>query len=258
MSHLDLPELREWLHECGGIARSFYNNVAGTRKADHSYVTEADVTIERVLTERLARRYPEYGILGEEHARSGAEREFVWALDPIDGTAAFVAGLPIWGISLGLLRHGMPYAGLLYFPIMEDWYWAEPGSPAFFNSHQLLVAPHPTWDGEDWISVPANTHRRFEIDFVGKIRSLGSTAASICYAARGGALGSLFVSASIWDVAAGLAVLYAAGGVAETLSGAPFDTAALLDGSRQREPALAGSRADVLALRERIRIRPRG
>jgi myo-inositol-1(or 4)-monophosphatase len=255
MSDLDLNELREWLQECGDIARGFYNHVTGTRKADRSWVTEADVTVERVLTERLATRYPDYGILGEEQARRGAEREFVWALDPIDGTAGFVSGLPIWGISLGLLRNGLPHAGLLYFPIMDDWYWAEPGGRAFHNGSDIHVAPPGPWDSEAWISVPANTHRRFDIDFVGKIRSLGSTAASICYAARGNAVGSLFVSASIWDVAAALAVLYAAGGVAQTLSGAPFDTARLLDGSQQREPALVGSPEQVAALRRRIGIR---
>jgi myo-inositol-1(or 4)-monophosphatase len=255
MSDLDLKELREWLHECGTVAKSFFNHVKGTRKSDRSWVTEADVQVERILSERLARRYPSYGILGEEQARSGTNREFVWALDPIDGTAGFVAGLPIWGISLGLLRNGRPHAGLLYFPMMEDWYWAEPGGPALFNGTALAVAATGEWDSEDWLSVPANTHRRFDIDFVGKIRSLGSTAASICYAARGSAIGSLFVSASIWDVAAALAVLQASGGVAETLSGAPFDCTVLLDGSQQREPALAGAPWHVAALRERIHIR---
>jgi myo-inositol-1(or 4)-monophosphatase len=257
MSDLDLAELREWLYECGAVAKPLFNHVTGTRKSDRSWVTEADVTVERLLTERLAKRYPSYGILGEEQARSGADREFVWALDPIDGTAGFVAGLPIWGISLGLLRNGRPHAGILYFPIMEDWYWVEVGGPAFFNGSVMTVAAPAEWDSETWLSVPANTHRRFEIDFVGKIRSLGSTAASICYAARGSATGSLFISASIWDVAAALAVLYAAGGVAETLSGTPFDTAVLLDGSQQREPALAGAPAHVAAFRERIRLRRR-
>lgn len=257
MSDLDLNELRGWLHECGDIARRLYNHVTGTRKADRSWVTEADVTVERVLTERLAARYPDYGILGEEHARLGTDREFVWALDPVDGTAAFVAGLPIWCISLGLLRHGRPHAGLLYFPVMDDWYSAEPGGPAVFNGDAIHVAPAAPWDGEDWISGPSNLHRRFDIDFPGKVRSFGCTAGSICYAARGSAVGALFVTASIWDVAAALAVLGAAGGIATTLAGASFNTAPLLDGSQQREPVVVGAPSHVAALREHIRVRPR-
>ena len=257
MNTFALDELRPWLLEGGELGKQFFNNVAGRRKADHSWVTEADEAIERMLTERLAARFPDHGILGEEQARQGIEREFVWAIDPIDGTASFVAGLPIWCISLGLLRFGEPYLGLIYFPIMEDWYWAEPGGPAYLNGQEIHVAPDGPWDSEDWIGVPSNIHRRFDIDFVGKIRSLGSTVASICYAARGSAVAGLITASSIWDVAAALAVLYAAGGVAHGLSGAALKTATLLDGSRQREPALVGAQGHVEALRQRVQWRPR-
>jgi myo-inositol-1(or 4)-monophosphatase len=257
MAEYDLEELRTWVQESGDVAQGFFNNVTGQRKADRSWVTEADLTIERMLTERLSARYPEHGILGEEQTRHGAEREFVWAIDPLDGTASFVAGLPVWGVSVGLLRHGRPYMGLLYFPMLRDWYWAEPGGAALLNGNALRVAPAGEWDGEDWIAVPSNVHRRFDIDFRGKSRSLGSAAASVCYAARGSAVGALLSYTAIWDVAAALAVLYAAGGVAVTLSGAALDTSRLMDGSQQREPVVVGAAAHVAALRERIRVRPR-
>jgi myo-inositol-1(or 4)-monophosphatase len=255
MDELNLEELRAWVQECGDVAQGFFNNVTGSRKADRSWVTEADVTVERILTERLASRYPHHGILGEERARQGLEREFVWAIDPVDGTAAFVAGLPIWGVSLGLLHRGEPYFGLLYFPMMKDWYWAGPEGPAYLNDTPIKVLEPASWDSEDWIGVPSDVHRRLEIDFVGKIRSLGSTAASICYAARGSAVASLITGSAIWDVAGAFAVLKAAGGVAVGLSGAPLDTASLLDGSHQREPALVGHPVSVEALRSHMRAR---
>jgi myo-inositol-1(or 4)-monophosphatase len=245
------------VQECGDIAQGYFNNVTGQRKADRSWVTEADLTIERLLTQRLSVRYPQHGVLGEEQARHGAGREFVWAIDPLDGTASFVAGLPIWGISVGLLRHGRPYMGLLYFPMVRDWYWAEPGGAAQLNGATIGVAPPGEWDGEDWIAVPSNAHRRFAIDFRGKSRSLGSAAASICYAARGSAVGALLSYTAIWDVAAALAVLYAAGGIAATLSGAALDTSLLMDGSQQREPVVVGAAAHVAALRAHIAVRPR-
>jgi len=255
--HIPLEELRAWVQECGETAKGLYNNVVGSRKADRSWVTEADLAVERMLTARIAERFPHHGILGEEQTREGLDREFVWAIDPIDGTASFVAGLPIWGISLGLLRRGEPYLGLLYFPLMGDWYWAEPGGGAYLNGRPIRVAEPGPLDSEDWLSVPSNAHRRFEIDFVGKTRSLGSTAASLCYAARGSATASLISGSSIWDIAAALAVLYAAGGVAVGLSGAPLDTRELLGGGHQREPALAGHPAYVEELRAHIRVRPR-
>jgi myo-inositol-1(or 4)-monophosphatase len=257
MSDISLDELRAWVQECGDYAKSLFNNVTGRRKADRSWVTEADETVERILTERLTARYPEYGILGEEQARLGLDREFVWALDPVDGTASFIAGLPIWCISLGLLRRGQPHMGLLYFPLMDDWYWAEPEGAAYLNGQPIQVAPASAWESEDWIAVPSNIHRRFDIDFVGKSRSLGSTAASICYTARGSASAGLISASSIWDIAAALAVLHAAGGVAVGLSGDALVTVPMLDGRRQREPALVGHPANVEALRPHIRARPR-
>src|SRR5262245_9302988 len=114
MPDVDLDELRSWMHECAVVARTMFNQVTGRRKADRTWVTEADVTIEKILAERIAARYPEHGIIGEEQTRRATDREFLWAIDPVDGTAAFVSGLPIWGTSLGLLRAGKPYLGMIY------------------------------------------------------------------------------------------------------------------------------------------------
>jgi myo-inositol-1(or 4)-monophosphatase len=255
MSDIDLEELRSWVREAGATARRYFNHVEGRRKADHSWVTEADVAIERALVERLAARYPQHGIIGEEQTRQGIEREFLWALDPLDGTASFVAGLPTWGVSLGLLRAGLPYLGVVYLPLLDDCYWAGPTGDAFLNGRAIRVAAPHDWEGEDWIVVPSNSHRRFAIDFVGKARALGCTAASFCYAARGGAIGAVVTRAAIWDIAAGLAILRAAGGVAIGLSGAPLDPAPLLDGRLLPEPLIIGAETHVAGLRSVIRDR---
>ncbi len=130
MNDIDIDELRAWLREAGVIAQAHFRQVVGWRKADRSWVTEADQAIERMLGERLAARYPGYGVIGEEQTRRETEAEFLWALDPIDGTASFVAGLPMWSISLGLLRHGLPVLGLVYLPLLDDCYWAGPEGPA--------------------------------------------------------------------------------------------------------------------------------
>lgn len=97
--------------------------------------------------------------------------------------------------------------------------------------------------------MPSNAHRRFLIDFVGKTRSLGSIAAALCYVARGSAIGALLSRAGIWDIAAGLAILRAAGGDVAGLSGAPLDTAAILDGQTLTEPIIAAAPAHLQALR---------
>src|SRR5215218_9950248 len=117
MNEIDIAELRTWMHECGAIALHSFRNVVGHRKADRSWVTEADLEIERVLVEHISARYPDHGILGEEQTRQGIDREFLWALDPLDGTALLVSGLATWGISAGLLRRGVPYFGMIYLPL---------------------------------------------------------------------------------------------------------------------------------------------
>lgn len=257
MSEIDIAELRTWMHECGAIALSLFRNVVGHRKADQSWVTEADIAIERLLVERIAARYPEHGILGEEQTRQGLDREFLWAIDPLDGTALFVAGLPTWGISAGLLRNGAPYFGMIYFPLLEDCYWAGPEGSALLNDRPIHVLPARPLDSQDWLATPSDAHQRFTIDFAGKTRGLGSTVGPFCYVARGSAVGGLISRAAIWDIAAGLAILRAAGGVAVGLSGAPLNTSTMLDGRLIDEPAILAAPHRVRALRDTIHWRGR-
>jgi len=255
VSEIDLDEIRSWVQEAGGIARQYFNHVSGRRKPDRSWVTEADLAIERALVERLTARYPQHGIVGEEQTHQGIDREFLWALDPLDGTASFVNGLAIWGISLGLLRHGLPYLGVVYLPLLDDCYWAGASGDAFLNGYPIQVTEPRDWESEDWISVPSNIHQRFTIDFVGKVRSIGCIAASLCYVARGSAVGALVSRGSLWDIAAGLAILRAAGGIAVGLSGAAVDTTKMIDGHRLPEPFVIGEPSHAQKLRSNIRVR---
>jgi fructose-1,6-bisphosphatase/inositol monophosphatase family enzyme len=240
VSAVEITNVLAWAREAGALARGYFNNVRAQRKADHSWVTEADLAIEQLLRQRIDAAYPGHGIMGEEQGVGAIDREFVWSLDPIDGTGAFVAGLPTWCVSIGLMRAGQPYLGVIYVPLMDDCYWADAGGPAYRNGTPITVSPAETIDSNDWISVPSYAHRRYRIDFPGKTRNLSSVAIDCCYVARGSSLGALISRAKLWDVAAGLAILRAAGGVVSGLSGAPVETAPLLDGSKLAEPVVLG------------------
>jgi len=85
-------------------------------KADASFVTATDRAVEKHLRERIEAAYPSHGILGEEYGRTNVDREFVWVLDPIDGTAAFVAGIPVYGILIAVAQAGKPWLGVIDFP----------------------------------------------------------------------------------------------------------------------------------------------
>lgn len=256
MDMLDIEEPIGWAREAGAIALGMFNRAVAQRKPDHSWVTEADLTIEKLLVTRIAQRFPTHGIIGEEQTRRTIDHEFLWAIDPLDGTAVFLAGLPTWGVSLGLLRHGRPYLGVIYMPALGDCYWALPGGGAFWNGQPIHVAAPQPFTSDDWLSTPSNSHRRFSIDFIGKTRSLGATIGAFCYTARGSAVGALINTFAIWDVAAGMAILQAAGGTAVALAGAPLDIRAIVDGRNFTAPVLLGAPAHVQALQ--ALIRPRG
>ncbi|MDE2287358.1 MAG: histidinol-phosphatase [Burkholderiales bacterium] len=89
-------------------------------KADQSPVTIADREIEQALRQRIAERFPQHGILGEEFGLAHGEAEYVWSIDPIDGTRSFISGYPLWGTLLALLHHGEPMLGVIDVPMLNE------------------------------------------------------------------------------------------------------------------------------------------
>ncbi|MBL8699603.1 MAG: inositol monophosphatase family protein [Alphaproteobacteria bacterium] len=94
-------------------------------KPDRSYVTAIDKKIEAHLRTLIADRYPAHGIHGEEHGDERLDSDHVWVLDPIDGTAPFIAGMPVFGTLISLLRDGVPILGIIDHPVTRDrWFGA--------------------------------------------------------------------------------------------------------------------------------------
>jgi len=90
-------------------------------------VTEADRAAEKAIRKLITERYPEHGILGEEHGDVGLDRDYVWVIDPIDGTRAFISGLPVWGTLVGLYHKGKAVMGMMDQPFTEERFLARPG-----------------------------------------------------------------------------------------------------------------------------------
>jgi fructose-1,6-bisphosphatase/inositol monophosphatase family enzyme len=89
-------------------------------KPDRSFVTDLDQRIEARLRELITDRYPAHGIIGEEGEDSGAARELTWVLDPVDGTAPFIPGVPVYGTLIALLADGVPVLGIIDLPVTGD------------------------------------------------------------------------------------------------------------------------------------------
>lgn len=237
------------VREAGEVARRYFQNVAVERKADRTLVTEADRAVETYLVEHLPAVAPGVRLLGEEFGVAGdAGAACTLTLDPIDGTSAFVAGLPTWCITLGLVCEGEAIGGVTYLPMTGETYVAE-NAEARWNGRVLPRGRRPPTEGDLFIVTHSDLHRGRGIAFKGKVRALGSTAYHMALVARGAAVAALLGHARIWDIAAGAALLAAVGGELRYLDGAPVDLTALLAGERAPEHLVAaapGMMAEVL------------
>ena len=120
------------------------SNKLGDRGFDP--VTEADKGAERAIRQVLERRFPDHGVIGEEYGADRPEAEFVWVLDPVDGTRAFIAGLPLWCVLIGLRHEGRPVMGSIAQPYLGEIYLGGPqGSRlvAASGERALRVRPCP-------------------------------------------------------------------------------------------------------------------
>lgn len=242
-------QICQWMREAGQIPLRNWDAAQVTIKADHSPVTNLEYQIEDFLTEKLRQFDPASQLITEEHGVLDSPRGRTWAVDPIDGTRAFLGGLPSWGISLGLLAGGEPQAGFFYMPVTDDLIWAYPGG-AFWNNKALHTPRDVQFGGPlGFIGVPSDVHLYFHLNYA-QVRSLGSTAAHMAYLARGSAVGMLVVNASIWDLAGLLPVLRHTGMAVEYLAGGEFLPAKSLDGKKIREPLIMALPAILPKLRQ--------
>ena len=250
---IDFDWLERIVRAAGKIALQHFRHVRAVRKSDNTLVTVADRQVESFLRDALNQAFPSDSLLGEEMGTCGGHSGRVWAIDPIDGTAAYASGLPVWGVSVGLLQDWQPVTGIFYLPLVDELYLSH-GKDALFNGQPIQVDDSGHIDDESFLSVPSATHRKYRIDFVGKTRALGSTAANICYVARGTAVAALIGRPSLWDIAGVLPILRVAGGELRYLSGHPLDLASLADGSRCPAPVLVGAPWALDYFSERIEI----
>lgn len=114
-------------------------NLGTSIKADNTLVTQLDILIEARLRDLIEKRYPDHGIIGEEQESSNASRSHVWVLDPIDGTASFVAGIPVFGTLIALAIDGVPQLGLIDVPSIDQRWLGSSGRQTCRNGQAVKV-----------------------------------------------------------------------------------------------------------------------
>jgi histidinol-phosphatase len=123
------------------VIRAWYQRNPGVRlKPDASPVTEADVRSEELIRATLSERFPAYGFYGEETGQHAMEAESIWLVDPIDGTKAFVRGIPFFSTQIALLRAGRLVLGVSSAPVYGELAWAEAGGGAYLNDRPIRVS----------------------------------------------------------------------------------------------------------------------
>jgi inositol-phosphate phosphatase / L-galactose 1-phosphate phosphatase / histidinol-phosphatase len=163
---LDLDPLVAFAERLAGIARGMLAEATARRpdaevKTDRSFVTALDREIERRLRREIAARFPDHGIIGEEEGRDRPEAAIQWVLDPIDGTAPFIAGMPVYGTLIAVAVDGVPVVGVMDLPAADNRWVGARGRPTTHNggpcrtrantalSGAMLACMNPDFFSED-------------------------------------------------------------------------------------------------------------
>jgi myo-inositol-1(or 4)-monophosphatase len=204
------------------------------------------VTIQSRLVEEIHACFPQDGVVAEEgEAAAPSDREFVWAVDPLDGTNNYVLGIPCFAVSIGILRDGLPPAGVVHDPNTGFTCSARRGQGAFAADRALTLEARPLTAASN-VGARVPLDPRFEplvIEWLQryKFRGFGSVALHLGYAAIGALDVLLDHKATLWDLAAGAEVLLEAGGVITDPGGQPLFPAGAAAYRGAPMPFLAGN-----------------
>ena len=123
---------------CEKIAQKYYRaNNGEIAKDDDSPVTKADREIEAIIREEIGKKFPDHGIIGEEYGNHNIDAEFVWILDPIDGTSSFIIGRPLFGTLIALTQNGKSILGIMNQPILAERWVGIAGKGSYFNGQKI-------------------------------------------------------------------------------------------------------------------------
>lgn len=216
----------------GEIIRKRIGNLSDdeiAKKSVSDYVTEVDIQSEKTIIEHIKKHFPAHQIMAEESSNDYKRAEYLWIIDPLDGTTNFIHGFPVFAISLALLYRGELILGVVYDPSRQDLFYAEKGSGAFLNGQRIKVSSI-TEPALSLIATGFPFRNKQYIDSyikifhsllysVSDLRRAGAAAIDLAYVACGRVDGFFEFALSPWDVAAGSLLIKEAGGVVSDFEG---------------------------------------
>lgn len=194
-----------------------------TNKLTESFdpVTEADREAERAIRTLISAEYPDHGILGEEHGSENTTSRHVWVIDPIDGTANFVRGIPAWCVVIACAREGETVVGVIHEPSTGETFYGRRGGGAFLNGKPIKASGAASLsEGSVGTGLSNRASTEHVAVLIGRLMAEGgvfyrnaSGALMLAYAASGRLLGYVEEHMNAWDCLAGMLLVEEAGGI---------------------------------------------
>ncbi len=223
------------------------DEVTITKKAHNDFVSEVDLQSERIIVETLQKCYPDHGILTEESGQISQSDDYLWIIDPLDGTRNYLHGLPLFAISIALMHKGQVILGLVYDPLREELFSAARGEGARLNEHRIRVAKRvqlaeclvgtgfPAAQDDHCLAMFTRV-----LLHASDVRCTGSAALNLAYVAAGRLDAFWEIHLKSWDIAAGSLLVKEAGGFVSDIFGREeyLQSGHIIAGNRKTHPAL--------------------
>jgi len=213
--------------KAGKVLMDYYGkDVTFEKKSDNTIVSQADLDSEKIILDTIRKNFPEHSIYSEEEGKTDNHSEYMWFIDPLDGTREFAHKLPLFSVSIGLEKNNEMILGVVYLPVTDELFYAEKGKGAYLNGKKIKVSDNEIENslfnspcgisyGKDRI-IPVLS---LFIENVSGLRMIQSCAAALVYLAVGRLDFYILTKIMSHDFAAGKIILEEAGGKITQIDG---------------------------------------
>ncbi len=210
----------------------FYKELKVSFKSDQSIVTEADLKTESLIIKHIKDNFPHHSVLSEESGKENHNSDYLWIIDPLDGSTNFSVRNPFFAVSIGLLHKHKPLLGVVYAPIQDELFTAENNKGAYLNEQEITVDKSATLEksflafcnGRDLNSREQVIEIYKDLKIINnKVRQVGAAALELCYVASGRFGAFIMPGVNAWDVIAGALIVEEAKGITTDFENNPFN-----------------------------------
>lgn len=232
-----LEVAKEAAYEAGEIQLSYFGKKKEIfhKSSEYDLVTEADKLSEKKILSIIQANFPDHAILGEEYGEHGEHKsEYLWVIDPLDGTTNYAHNFPHFAVSIGLVKNSQIIMGVVYDVCKNELFWAAEETGAFLNAEPIQVSNISDLNKSLLATgFPSSKEKEMEENFVyfkefvyksQAVRRPGAAALDLCYVAAGRLDGFWELNLCPWDVTAGTCIVREAGGKVTNFDSQDFDS----------------------------------